>query len=91
MGGMACGSTMIIHKCSADRYSGTRIYASARDRQNRLHISELHIYENSLIFKSKRQTCIYPKLAYKQINLHISKFFFIFNSSTKVHVAIKTL
>ena len=79
------------------RYSGTRIYASARDRQNRLHISELHIYENSLICKSERQTCIYPKLAYKHINLHISVFFccffsfFIFNSSTKLHVAIKTL
>ena len=55
-------------------YSGTRIYASARDRQNRLHISELHIYENSLICKSERQTCIYPKRANKQINLHISDF-----------------
>ena len=55
-------------------YSGTRIYASAQDRQNRLHISELHIYENSLICKSERQACIYPKLAYKQINLHISDF-----------------
>ena len=57
------------------RFFTVELGASARDRQNRLHISELHIYENSLICKSERQTCIYPKLAYKQINLHISDFF----------------
>ena len=69
MGGMACGSTMIIHKCSADRYqhSNTRWHSDWADDVSFIHVVFL-LPSSPYIIQSTSTSTVFSRYSY---SLHL--------------------
>ena len=69
MGGMACGSTMIIHKCSADRYqhSNTRRHSDWADDVSFIHVVFL-LPSSPYIIQSTSTSTVFSLYSY---SLHL--------------------